>query len=175
MAALHTALVVVHAATATLAFVAGAALLRPRPAGRAGRGWPRRLYLPSLAVMTASLALAVVVGWPGFASGERVAFPALVVLAAAGVVLGRRADAAAGRRGSEETRRLYDAGGFTMISLFDGFVVVAAIDLGAPGWVVALVAVGGVLLGRRVVHAAQSRALAPAPVTPRPARTPAGA
>lgn len=160
MAALHTALVALHAVTATLAFAAGAALLRPRPLTRS---WARRVYLPSLAVMTASLALAVVVGWPGFATGERLAFPALLVLAAAMVVLGARAASAAARRGDGEVDRLYDAGGFTLISLFDGFVVVAAIDLGAPGWVVALVAVAGVLLGRRLVHTARARALVLAP------------
>jgi len=31
--------------------------------------------------------------------------------------------------------------GFTLISLAEGFVIVAAIDLGLPGWAVALTAV----------------------------------
>jgi len=37
--------------------------------------------------------------------------------------------------------------GFTLISLFVGFLIVGAIDLDAPGWLVGLVAVGGVVGG----------------------------
>lgn len=40
--------------------------------------------------------------------------------------------------------------GFTLIALFDGFVIVSALDLGAPVWLVVLAAVlaGGVGIGR---------------------------
>ena len=41
--------------------------------------------------------------------------------------------------------------GFLLISLFDGFVVVTALDLGVPPWLVAAAAVGAVLLGHRLV------------------------
>jgi hypothetical protein len=37
--------------------------------------------------------------------------------------------------------------GFSLISLFDGFVIISAIDLQAPGWLVAVIAVGAVALG----------------------------
>jgi hypothetical protein len=48
--------------------------------------------------------------------------------------------------------------GFTLIALFDGFVIVTAIDAGAPGWLVGVVAVAGVLFGRRLVALAHRRA-----------------
>lgn len=37
--------------------------------------------------------------------------------------------------------------GFILISLFDGFAIVSSIDLHAPGWLVAVIAVGAVALG----------------------------
>ena len=47
--------------------------------------------------------------------------------------------------------------GFTLISLFDGFVIVSAIDLKAPGWLVGALAVLGVVVGIRTVNAVKSK------------------
>jgi hypothetical protein len=47
--------------------------------------------------------------------------------------------------------------GFTPISLFDGFVIVSAIDLRAPGWLVAAVAVLGVVGGTWGVGKAKAK------------------
>jgi hypothetical protein len=46
--------------------------------------------------------------------------------------------------------------GFTLISLFEGFIIVSGIDLGAPGWLTAVVAVLGVVVGNRVLHGLQA-------------------
>jgi hypothetical protein len=52
------------------------------------------------------------------------------------------------RRQPEAWRRPYlDDIGFTLIALFDGFVIVLAIDLGAPVWLVIGVAIIGVAAG----------------------------
>jgi hypothetical protein len=48
--------------------------------------------------------------------------------------------------------------GFTLIALWDGFVIVLAIDLGAPGWPVIVLAVLGVVVGNRALHWAEARA-----------------
>ena len=37
--------------------------------------------------------------------------------------------------------------GFVLISLFDGFAIVSALDVHAPGWLVAVIAVGAVAIG----------------------------
>ena len=37
--------------------------------------------------------------------------------------------------------------GFNLISLFDGFAIISAVDLHAPGWLVAVIAVAAVALG----------------------------
>jgi hypothetical protein len=43
--------------------------------------------------------------------------------------------------------KVIDHVGFVLISLFDGLVIVTALDIQAPGWLIAVVAVGGVALG----------------------------
>jgi hypothetical protein len=48
--------------------------------------------------------------------------------------------------------------GFTLISLFEGFIIVTVLNLGGPEWLVALLAVLGVLGGRRAIGLAQRRA-----------------
>jgi hypothetical protein len=49
--------------------------------------------------------------------------------------------------------------GFTLVALWEGFVVVLAIDLGAPGWLVAVLAALGLVVGNRALHWAAARAL----------------
>ena len=43
--------------------------------------------------------------------------------------------------------KVIDHVGFVLISLFDGFAIVSALDLQAPGWLVAVIAVGAVVIG----------------------------
>ena len=43
--------------------------------------------------------------------------------------------------------KVIDHVGFVLISLFDGFAIVSALDLHAPGWLVAVIALGAVALG----------------------------
>jgi hypothetical protein len=47
--------------------------------------------------------------------------------------------------------------GFTLIALWDGFVIVLAIDLGAAGWLVGVLAVLGVVVGHRALRWAEAR------------------
>ncbi len=51
--------------------------------------------------------------------------------------------------------------GFTLIALFDGFVIVAAIDLGAPVWLVVLIAVAGVVGGHLIRSQVKTRLVTP--------------
>jgi len=46
--------------------------------------------------------------------------------------------------------KVIDHVGFVLISLFDGFAIVSALDLQAPGWLVAVIAVGAVGIGINV-------------------------
>jgi hypothetical protein len=99
------------------------------------------------------LCLAVVVAgdWPRMDTGEQALFGALTAFA---VYIGCR--------GLRARRRLFERRdgwvdaymgdvGFTLVALLDGFVIVAAADLGAPLWLVLLVAAVGVASGRLAV------------------------
>jgi len=46
--------------------------------------------------------------------------------------------------------------GFTVIALFDGFVIVSSLDLGAPIWLVVVIGVFGVLGGRAAISRVSS-------------------
>jgi hypothetical protein len=47
--------------------------------------------------------------------------------------------------------------GFTLIALFGGFVIVAAVDLGLPAWLVAVIAVGGIAGGIQAMKQVKTR------------------
>jgi hypothetical protein len=75
--------------------------------------------------------------------------------------MGWRALSARGllRRRSQQWRLPYmEHVGFTLIALWDGFVIVLVIDLGPPGWLVGVLAVLGVMVGNRALHWAEARA-----------------
>jgi hypothetical protein len=68
----------------------------------------------------------------------------------------RAAQDLVGRAGARRTQYVEDVG-FTLIALFDGFVIVSALDLGVPGWLVVALGVFGILVGRYGVQRAQAR------------------
>ncbi len=107
--------------------------------------------MPSPALAITSL-VAVAMDWTDLSSGARAAFVALIALA---VVMATRAGLARTSmpgRDHDNPRKFIDHIGFTLIALFDGFVIVTALDLGAPTWLVTAVAVAGVLVGQRTLH-----------------------
>ena len=143
---IHGVLILLHAATATIAFFAGVLLLVSQ--AYATNRTLFRIYLGSLIGMASLLAGSILVYWNEYTGVERIVFPALLGLSifmvfrgwGAGLVL-------ASRQGSWELGYIEHVG-FTLISLFEGFIIVSGIDAGFPGWLVALVAVIGLLVGR---------------------------
>lgn len=135
-----TALVFLHASAGVVAFVAGLlAMLR--------RGDRRALhlgYLAGLVVMLVGLLGVVALRWSELDRTGRAVDLGLTLLA--GYML-LRAVRAGRRRARGEWDGYLDDLGFTLIALFDGFAIVAAIDVGAPGWLVAVVAVAAVVVG----------------------------
>lgn len=126
----HAVLIALHAAAGLLALGAGMFALRD------GRFFT--VYLSSLAATTVFLAAAVAVNWPDTAPAARGLFTAFVVLA---LVMVGRAELA--RRGAPGTRAYVEHVGFTLVGLFDAFVVIAVLNAGAPIW---LVVAAGVLI-----------------------------
>jgi hypothetical protein len=154
---LHTAMIGLHAAAGVAAFVAGClALFPPNAEQRAQR--LLGVYLVSLWLMLVFLLAAIAAHWRQLGPAQQMIFGGLFLL---GLYMGWRALSARGllRRRSGQWR-LPDMGhiGFTLIALWDGFVIVLAIDLGTPGWLVGVLAVLGVLVGHRALRWAEARA-----------------
>jgi hypothetical protein len=165
-AVLHDFLIGVHAAAGVAAFAAGVAVVRRAVRGRGwtpGRRWPAApvvitVYLAGMAVLAATAVAVIAVDWTGLDTPQQLVFAGLAVLA--GVMVGAASRAAwlARRQSPGWPPRCVGAVGFTLIALFDGFVIVALLDLGAPTWLVAVAAVVAVLAGRRAVGGAERAA-----------------
>ena len=89
---------------------------------------------------------AIALDWDNNNPIGRIVFAALAVLA-----LGMVGRAWLARTTRPQDARYIEHVGFTLIALFDGFVIITAKDLGAPVWLLLVVAVAGVLAGRAAI------------------------
>lgn len=141
---IHTILISGHAAAGIAALIAGCLAIRHDRA--------MSPYLASVMALLAFLVAAVALDWSSQATGLRLTFAALTLLAA--YVLYRATQAASTRRpgAGQQSPQFLDHLGFTLIALLVGFVAIAILDLGAPTWVVAAglvcIAVGHTALQR---------------------------
>ncbi len=140
---MYILLIVAHTVAGVLAFAAGCAVIRP-PVDV--RGVRFRVYFRSLVALVVFLVAAIASHWTDLATPARVIYTVLTGLGLYMVWRGRQAQTAAVQDG-----RYIEHIGFTLIALFDGFVIVSAIDLHAPTWLVVSIAIAGVLIGRREV------------------------
>lgn len=144
-------MIVLHATAAVLCFVFGAMTVLPRVTNPA-RESRFRYYLVALIAMIVFLFGAILARLRNLDGVQRTAFGALFLLSLYMLFRAFQARAALAQRRDGWLADYIDHIGFTLISLFDGFVIVLAIDLGAPGWLTAAVAVFGVLVGVRVLR-----------------------
>jgi hypothetical protein len=149
-------LIGLHATAGTVAFMAGVAIVARVARAREPRFF--RIYLGCLAILAATAGALVGWDWSTFGTGTKVGFAAFIMLALIMLAAGGRALRLAHLRRSGWRRGLVAAVGFTLISLFAGFVIVASLDAGAPGWAVAVIAVAGIAAGRQAVHWAEAKA-----------------
>lgn len=150
---LNTLFITVHATAATIGFVAGMLAV---PAGRF-----LGLYRGALAVMAVALVPAVLVDWTATDPVARAVFAGLFVLSVVMVVRGELAARLAPARTGGPAPAYVDHLGFTLVALADGFAVVAVIRAGVPGWLVAAVAVGVVVIGHTGIQLAKRRLALP--------------
>ncbi len=157
---LHNLLITAHALCAVAAFVLGViAVCRPATQVSATIRW----YLGTLWLMVLFLVVVVVVDWTGLDTINRIVYSALLALALYTGWRGWRATQDLNNRAGEWQSAYIEDVGFTLIALFDGFVIVSAVDLGAPIWLVVAVGVLGVLVGRFGIHRVKERAPLPLP------------
>jgi hypothetical protein len=149
----HNLLIAVHTLTGVVCFGAGVACLGLTTAGSIRF----RVYFLTLLGLLVSLLAAVLVDWSGLDHTTQLVYTGLSGL---GIYMLWRAVRASARLREQAPgwRPGYqDDVGFTLISLFDGFVIVGAIDLGAPGWLVAVIAVAGVAIGILAIRQVKAR------------------
>lgn len=145
----HTFMITLHALLGVVAFAAGWAVVQGRSLFQ--------LYYWSLVGMAAFLGAAVALRWPGLDTGTRLLFSGLLLLAAYMVWRGeqarrlRRADP--GVRSEPYIHHI----GFTLIGLFNGFIVVTVLSRGGPGWLAVAAAVVGVVVGRAAMAQVSTR------------------
>jgi len=151
---LHTSAIVLHATCAVAAFVVGVILIF-QPAGRRQLQLARAL-VALLALMGLFLVVAILSHLTSLPTIQRIIFGALFLLLlymiyravqAVNVLTGP-----SGGQGDDQLK-VVDHAGFVLISLFDGFAIVSALDVGAPGWLVAIIAVGAVVVGILALNA----------------------
>jgi len=136
MAALRITLLTFHVARGIAGLVVGALALRPF-----AQTWIKRLYVAALIVLAVFLTATVAVDWPNLGGEQRTIYSILIALAI--VIVSRGLLALRTSDSLKYINHVY----FTYISLWEGFFIVGLIDLGAPAWLVAAVAVGVVILG----------------------------
>jgi hypothetical protein len=138
---LRTTLVVIHAASGVGGLITGwASLSPPRPGD--GRGWWRRLYVACIAILVASMVVLVAIDWTSLDGVARVAFGGLIVLGAVMTYRIFRARGEASARVAGWEGRYFDHVAFTYISLWEGFLILPALNLPFPQVSVPAVAVG---------------------------------
>src|SRR5215471_19002289 len=146
---LHTLSIVRHALSATGAFLVGIVLLfqsntlRQRQLARA--------VVALLMLMEVFLVIAIISHLNSLPAITQIIFLALAVLGL--YMIWRAVQAVSVLQAQPDNQgAVIDHIGFILISLFDGFAIVTATDLQAPGWLTAVVALGAVVLGISAIN-----------------------
>lgn len=145
MDAVHVTLIVIHASSAVLAFATGLVVFVRLPAST--RSPLFRLHAVSVWIAVAALIAVVILDWEHLNTARRIAFPILGVLGLYMLWRTEQARRVLASRPPGWRASFLGHVGFVLISFFDGFCIVLAIDLRAPIWVVVLAAVFGVVVG----------------------------
>lgn len=154
----RTVLVVIHAAAGVGGLLTGLpSLAPPRPTDN--RTWLRRLYIASIAILLTSMVALIAVDWDGLTGGSRVAFSALTVLGAVMAYRLTRAQREASAQAANWQPRYISHVYFTYISLWEGFVILPALNLPFPQLSVPAVAVAVLLIGGALIARYKKRVL----------------
>lgn len=154
------AMIVAHAIAGVLSFVLGGLALIPSERLER-RSWLFPAYLAALIGMVVFMGGAIASDWRHIPQVRRFVYAGLLALGVYMLARAFQARSEERRRGAKWQERYIGHVGFTLISLFDGFAIVTAIDLHAAGWLVGAVATLGMVAGIWFVNRAKKRALVP--------------
>lgn len=146
-------LVVLHAFFALICFTTGFILLSPARAKR----YPAaiKLFVVSLIGMIIFMVTATISHWNEITATERIVFSGLPLFAM--YMLYRGIIAAKKLKGEGNPIEYIDDIGFSLISLFNGFIIVALIDLNASPLVVFTAAIAATFIGSKYIKAKKSK------------------
>jgi len=142
---MHTFAIVVHATSAIAAFIIGIVLIFQRNTLRQLQ--LARALLVLLILMEVFLVIAILSHVTSLPTITQIIFGGLVILGGYMIWRAVQAVTVLTKQQQEDQLKVIDHVGFVLISLFDGFAIVSALDLQAPGWLVAVIAVGAVGVG----------------------------
>ena len=146
MTMLRTLFLSIHVAGGGVGLVLGAFAMRP-PDTTKSRLPIRLAYAAAVVILVVFLYATLAVDWGRLALTQRVAFGVLAGLAAFILIRLYLAYRDSRQRPANWQTSYINHIYFTYISLWEGFFIVGLIDLGAPGWLVASVAVGVLVVG----------------------------
>ena len=152
---IHNLFIALHAASGVISLFAGG-LLISSPRQLANRRL-FRLYAWFLIGLVVFLAGAMLVYWTEYSTTERILFPGLFGLGLFMLYRARSAHQLLGIRRWNWRQVYIEHIGFTLISLLEGFIIVTSLNSGSPAWMVGLLAILGVVLGRWAIGFAQQR------------------
>jgi len=152
---IHNVFITLHAAAATISFFTGSFLILSKGSTQIQQWYA--LYWWSLIGMVVLLAGAILVYWIEYTRVERIIFPGLFILGLYMLYRARNAGRLLEAQPNNWKYNYVEHIGFTLISLFEGFIIVSGLNSGFPGWLVAVLAILGVLLGRWLIGFAQRR------------------
>src|SRR6266700_1982479 len=146
---LHTLAILIHALSATAAFVVGVVILFQSKTSRQLQLGVAFLVL--LILMEVFLVIAILSHVTSLPGMTQIIFGGLAIL---GLYMIWRAVQALSvlREPHGNQGAVIDHMGFNLIALFDGFAIISAIDLQAPGWLVAVIAVGAIVIGNYAIY-----------------------
>ena len=156
---LHIGLIAVHATAALVCFASGFWIVY-RPDQMLNRIQIFPIYFGALVIMMVFLFAAILTDWSQLEMIKQIAFAVLGVLGLYMLLRGFQARQALQNKAQGWQRRFIDDIGFTLISLFDGFIIVSAIDLKFPGWLIIIGAVLAILAGIVIVNSFKRQATA---------------
>jgi hypothetical protein len=158
---LHWFAILAHALCATAAFFVSVVLIFQRDALVQLR--LARSSAVLLVLMEAFLVMAIISHLASLTVVRQIVFPGLAVLLLYVIWRALQAVRVLGEKPEDQGAVLGHVG-FVLISLFDGFAIVSALDLHARAWLVAVIAAGAIAIGISLITM-RRKALASTPVS----------
>jgi hypothetical protein len=147
---LHILAIVLHAACATGAFLVGIVLLFQSQMLRQLQ--LARAVVVLLILMAMFLIIAMLSHVTRLPTSKQLIFGGLFLLLVYMIWRAIQAVIVLRKHRQADQLKILDHVGFVLISLFDGFAIVSALDLHAPPWLLVVVAVGAVALGIAAIN-----------------------